>query len=247
MGGIQQRKAVTRGSVAIDRSRHKEYGSEVYESYTLVSLYFNPVSDMVNPSASITGPADGGVILEITGAFPFTASAARAAVVRQKKADPATPNFSRPFIDCFQFSCTVVGWTFEDSFVVLHIVERDAWNASQLEKKADKTISTVGKENMFVRIQLPLVLFYGDCAFAITNYLSHLSQMQCHSSKLCIMQCSIFFQRDRFRFRLVLSPMNRWIDINVYIKLKTGCSIIFRVKFLRGNRQQINHHGKKRK
>ena len=184
MGGIQQRKAVTRGSVAIDRSRHKEYGSEVYESYTLVSLYFNPVSDMVNPSASITGPADGGVILEITGAFPFTASAARAAVVRQKKADPATPNFSRPFIDCFQFSCTVVGWTFEDSFVVLQIVERDAWNASQLKKKADNTRSTVGKENIFVRIQLPLILFNRECAIVITNYLSHLSQVQCHSSKI---------------------------------------------------------------
>ena len=115
-----------------------------------MSLYFNPVSDMVNPSASITGPADGGVMFEITGAFPFTASAARAAVVRPKKADPATPKFNKPFIDFFQFSCTVVGWTFEDSFVDLQTVERDAWNALQLIRKADMTTRIVGKENIFV-------------------------------------------------------------------------------------------------
>lgn len=101
----------------------------------------------------MTGPAEGGVMLEITGAFPFTASAASAAVVRPKKADPATPNLMSPFMDCLQFSCTLVGWTFEKSLVDLQTAERETWNALQVTNKTDKTTVTVEIENISIKLE----------------------------------------------------------------------------------------------
>ena len=81
--------------------------SSRYQLRTFKSLDFNPESDTVNPSASITGADGPGVGVETLGAF--AASAAKAAVASPRKADPVTPKLIKLFKDCFKLSELVTG------------------------------------------------------------------------------------------------------------------------------------------
>lgn len=72
-----------------------------------MSLDFSPESDTVKPSASINGADGPGVGVDTTGAF--AASAANAAAVSPRNADPVTLKLIRLFSDCFKLSELVTG------------------------------------------------------------------------------------------------------------------------------------------